>query len=631
MTICQKCNAENRAEAAFCARCGSILLAQPASTKPQASEPVPPEPLPTEQITPKPQPSEPITPGLLTSGLAKPAVVSPERVPLETVLPAPIAPELVPGSPDSVQLGEQPILIPGSAPQPEGSIFGERFRYHTLVYQSEHENQYTVMEICQPSAPWVTICSNPDCRTIHVPSGEEQEKFCTRCGHALDQLPPMLSLQEADSDRFGNLQPLIDLHLAHPNIHPPIATFQQELPGGMRYCLVTPYSQELPIRPETSAVLEWGINLADCLDFLHTYGVAFGEELDPSSFGMAEDKIVWRNFSNTRVLPMLSDREKINNVRLLAFSLYAWITGSSTYSVDSALNPSLNRLFQQALVGEGFSSGAKFAHQINLTIKAGLSPLNLDYHVGQRTHHGKQRESNEDSLLCLSLSRVQQGLSQPVGLFAIADGMGGHARGELASSLAVQTLLQKATSELTSFNKFSKEEYKSWLRQTIQAANQAVYDARQKEDSDMGSTLVCALLIGNQAYLAHLGDSRVYLLRDKSIHQLSIDHSLVQQLVSNGQISPDEARLHPQRNVILRCLGEKPKVEVDIYTQDLLPGDRLLLCSDGLSGMLDDRQIQIITQQSPSPQVACDYLVDSANLAGGFDNISIIVVEVILA
>jgi serine/threonine protein phosphatase PrpC len=631
MTICPKCNAENRAEAAFCSRCGSILLAQPASTKSLPSEPVSNEALPTEQNVPKLQSHEPIAPGLLTSGLFSPDTVTPESVPLETTSPEPVIPDFTPAVAGSAQSGEQSVQLPGFAPQPEGSIFGERFRYNSLVYQSEHENQYSVLEICQPSAPWVTICSNPDCRTIHTPSGEEQEKFCTRCGHAMDQIPPMLSLQEADSDRFGDMKQLIDLHLAHPNIHPPIATFQQELPGGMRYCLVTPYSGELPIRPETSTALEWGLNLAECLDYLHTYGVAFGEELDPSSFGMVEDKIVWRNFSNARVLPLLSDREKINNVRLLALNLYAWITGNSTYSVDSALNPSLNRLFQQALVGEGFNSGAKLAHQISLTIKAGLSPLNLDYHVGKRTHQGKKREGNEDSLLCLNISSVQQGLSQPVGLFVIADGMGGHARGDLASSLTVQTILQKATSELTSFNKFSKEEYISWLKQTVQAANQAVYGARKKEDSDMGSTLVCAFLIGNHAYLAHLGDSRVYLLRDKSIHQLSIDHSLVQQLVSNGQISPDEARLHPQRNVILRCLGEKPKVEVDVYTQDLMPGDRLLLCSDGLSGMLDDRQIQIITQQSPSPQIACDYLVDSANLAGGFDNISIILVEVILA
>ena len=218
-----------------------------------------------------------------------------------------------------------------------------------------------------------------------------------------------------------------------------------------------------------------------------------------------------------------------------------------------------------------------------------------------RTHLGKKREVNEDSLLCLSLSRVQQGLSLPVGLFAVADGMGGHARGEIASSISIQTILEKASTELTSFHKYSSEEYTAWLKQTVQAANQAVFAARQKADCDMGSTLVCALMVGNQAYLAHLGDSRVYLLRDKSIQQLSTDHSLVQQMVSNGEISHDEARTHPQRNVILRCLGEKLQVEVEVYSQDLVPGDKLLLCSDGLSGMVDDRKIQVVTQEPSLP------------------------------
>ncbi len=158
----------------------------------------------------------------------------------------------------------------------------------------------------------------------------------------------------------------------------------------------------------------------------------------------------------------------------------------------------------------------------------------------------------------------------------------------------------------------------------------AVYAARKQADTDMGSTLVCALLVGNTAYLAHLGDSRVYLLREKSIQQLSIDHSLVQQMVSNGEISHAEARTHPQRNVILRCLGEKPQAEFEIYSQDLLPGDKLLLCSDGLTGMLEDKKIQVVTQEAMSPQLACDFLVDTANMAGGEDNISVIIVEVIL-
>ncbi len=631
MTICPKCNAENRPEAAFCANCGTILLAQPIPAKPIPSEPIAPEP-----IAPEPLPSEPIALGPLTPGPIAPEPPSSGFFSLEPVPTEPVSLEPVPTESVSLELPpaqptEQPNTFPSFAPLPQGSIFGERFRNDALVYQGEHEFLYTVMEISQPPVPCVSICSNPFCRTIHVPTGAEQEKFCTHCGHPLDLNPPLLILEEADSDRFSQLQQVIDLHLAYPNIYPPVAVFQQGLPGGMRYYLVTPHSEELPVHPETSKVLEWGLQLAESLDYLHTQGVAFGGELDPSSFGLAEDKIVWRNFNNVRILPMLSDREKINNVRLLALSLYSWITGKASYSLDSSLTPSLNRLFQQALVGEGFNSGTKFAQQINLTTNGGFSPLNLDYHVGRRTHVGKTRECNEDSLCCLTLSQVQQGVSQPVGLFAVADGLGGHAKGDLASSLTIQTIVQKVISELATLHNLTKAEYTSWLKRIVEAANQAVYESRQKAGSDMGSTLVCALLLGNQAYLAHLGDSRIYLLRDRSIQQLTTDHSLVQQLVTNGQISPDEARIHPQRNVILRSLGEKPEVEVDIFTQDLLPGDRLLLCSDGLTGMVDDKKIQVITQESQSPQVACDYLVDIANLAGGEDNISIIVVEVILA
>lgn len=616
MTICPKCNAENRPEAAFCANCGTILLAQPASTKPIPSEPDTTQPIPSEPIAAEPLPVEPIPP----------EPVQPEAIQTETVQTKTVLPEATPAQPV-----KQPVSLPGFYPQPEGSIFGDHFRCDALVYQDEHDILYQVIEISQPPAPFVSICSNPHCRTIHTPTGAEQEKFCTYCGHPLEQHPPLLLLHEADTDRFGNQQQVIDLHLAHPNIHPPIAIFQQEQHGGMRYYLVMQYSQDLPQHPEASKALEWGLQLANGLDYLHAHGVALGEELDQSSFGLAEDKIVWRNLSNARVLPMLADREKINNVRLLALSLYSWITGRTTYGVDSSLNPSLDRLFHQALIGEGFTSGAKLAQQINMTVKAGTSPLNLDYHVGRRTHLGKTRERNEDSLLCLTVSQMQQGVSQPIGLFAIADGMGGHAGGELASSLTIQTMFQKATSELASLHNLTKEEYTSWLKQTVQEANQAVYESRQKAGNDMGSTLVCALLLGNQAYLANLGDSRVYLLRERSIKQLTTDHSLVQQLLTNGQISPEEARLHPQRNVILRCLGEKPQVTMDVYNQDLLPGDKLLLCSDGLSGKLADQQIQIITHESQSPQAACDYLVDAANLAGGEDNISIIVVEVILA
>ena len=276
MTICRKCKAENRPEAAFCANCGSILLAQPSSAKPVPTKPV------------ESEPTEPSTPELMSPG-SVPSV----SIPSETVAP----------EPDPIQPVEPPATLIGFEPQPEGSIFGERFQFDTLVYQDEHENVYTVMEICEPLASRVSTCSNPQCRTIHVPTGTEQEKFCTRCGHPMDQLSPLLVLQEADTDRFSNQGQLIELHLAHPNIHPPIAIFQQDLIGRSRFYLVTPCSQEMPAHPETSKVLKWGLQLADGLDYLHAHGVVLGEELHPSSFGLVDDKVVWRNFSEAACTP----------------------------------------------------------------------------------------------------------------------------------------------------------------------------------------------------------------------------------------------------------------------------------------------------------------------------------------
>jgi len=524
MVICPKCKAENRPEAAFCVRCGTILFAQPAASK-----------LP-EQPTPS---------------------ISHEQ-------PAPTAFE------------EPTVFIKGFQSRQEGSVFGDRFQYDTLVFQYEHEIRYTVKEINRPNTPPVRICSNPECLTIHCATGSVPEIYCTQCGQPLDQQSPLLQLEEADTNRFLTLQPVIDLHMVHPNIHPPVATFQQDIFGGIRYCLVTPYSKDLPYKPEISEVLEWGVQLAHGLDYLQVKGIVLGEELDQSSIGVAEGKVVWRNFSFTRILPILTDREKINNVRLLALAMYSWMTGKTTYSLDPYLPPVLNDLFQKALEGEGFTSSAEFANQVSLAKSAGLARLNLDYQVGRRTHPGKVRVSNEDSLLSIELSSMHQGIIQPIGLFAIADGMGGHANGELASRLVIDAIAQIAAFELVKIQNPLFEEFDDWIKKTLQSANQAVYEARQTAGNDMGSTLVVGLIVGSQAYLGHLGDSRIYLVNKGSIQQLTTDHSLVQQLVSLGKISQEEARFHPQRNIIYHSLGEKPEADADYFNQTLFPNDRLL-------------------------------------------------------
>ena len=146
--------------------------------------------------------------------------------------------------------------------------------------------------------------------------------------------------------------------------------------------------------------------------------------------------------------------------------------------------------------------------------------------------------------------------------------------------------------------------------------------------SDRGTTITAALIVGSNCSIANVGDSRTYLLRDGKLNQITRDHSLVAKLVASNQIKPSEVRSHPRRNQILRTLGDKPGVEVDIFTKTLHTGDQLLLCSDGLWEMVLDDAISAIMMNSRTPQAACDQLIETANAEGGEDNISVIVIWV---
>jgi serine/threonine protein phosphatase PrpC len=182
--------------------------------------------------------------------------------------------------------------------------------------------------------------------------------------------------------------------------------------------------------------------------------------------------------------------------------------------------------------------------------------------------------------------------------------------------------LQKATRRLT-----SEDMPGALLAQAIQRANEVLLRQGQVQNSDLGSTVTAALIIGDVATVANVGDSRTYLLRDGRLEQITRDHSLVAGLVYAGIIDSEEVRTHPQRNQIYRCLGHKPDIEVDVFTRQLQTGDVLVLCSDGLWEMVTDTEIQRIIADTRSPQKACDALVAAANHAGGQDNIGVIVVE----
>ena len=240
-----------------------------------------------------------------------------------------------------------------------------------------------------------------------------------------------------------------------------------------------------------------------------------------------------------------------------------------------------------------------------------LSKLNRSKSLagfGSRTDIGKVRKYNEDSLL----------VSPP--LFAIADGMGGHAAGEVASEVAINTL-----------QAFSPDQADSKaLGNAVVQANLEVIAAAQDDRGreGMGCTMTAAMLEGERLVISQVGDSRAYLLHQGRLQQITRDHSLMADMIELGQITPEEARVHPNRSVITRALGSDPHMQSDLYEINVEAGDRLLLCSDGLSTMVDDDRIEEVLSRIGDAQLCADALVNKALAAGGFDNVTVIVADV---
>lgn len=227
---------------------------------------------------------------------------------------------------------------------------------------------------------------------------------------------------------------------------------------------------------------------------------------------------------------------------------------------------------------------------------------------GSRTDVGCVRDHNEDSLV----------VAPP--LYVVCDGMGGHAAGEVASEIAVDVIAQSAPEHANA----------SALGQAVEEANLAIIKAAREGvgRAGMGCTCTAAILEKERLVIAQVGDSRAYLLHHGKLQQLTRDHSLVADLIEAGQITEAEARVHPQRSVITRALGSDPRTQPDLFEINVETGDRLLLCSDGLSTMLEDDQIEKILVNATDPQRCAAQLVNEANGLGGYDNITVIVVDV---
>lgn len=239
--------------------------------------------------------------------------------------------------------------------------------------------------------------------------------------------------------------------------------------------------------------------------------------------------------------------------------------------------------------------------------------------VAAGTDVGRIRAGNEDSLYADA--------DPDRGLFIVADGMGGHAAGEVASEMAVQIVAK----ELAPFRDLAGPAPLSGMAHALREANRAIYERTivEADKQGMGTTASCMLMGGGRWIIGHIGDSRVYRMRDGEFRQITKDHSYVQEQVDAGFLTPEQARYHPYSNVITRCVGANAAVEADVLEGELRNGDIYVICSDGLTGMVEDPQLKKIVETRGTPGRMVDAMITEANRRGGLDNITAVVVQVL--
>lgn len=270
------------------------------------------------------------------------------------------------------------------------------------------------------------------------------------------------------------------------------------------------------------------------------------------------------------------------------------------------------------------------------TLPLPLPETGVRLYLGFASHPGQARVLNEDSLIMITVDGLFDTAHRlAMGFYAVADGLGGHQAGEVASREAVRWLGANVLGRvleriLTTGRSMSSQRMAEVLTETLSRVNEDLYQLRRRHANDMGATVTVALIVGQQAVIANVGDSRTYLWRNGSLEQKTEDHSLVARLVASGV--EDQASLynreHEQKGIIYRCLGNQAEVHVDTVPLALEPGDRLLLCCDGVWEMAHDDALARILRDHPQPQQACEAIIQMANQAGGEDNMSVIVIAV---
>ncbi|MCG8350294.1 MAG: protein phosphatase 2C domain-containing protein [Chloroflexales bacterium] len=501
--------------------------------------------------------------------------------------------------------------------------------------------RYELIEV-SPDGPVVALDHKPwqRCWACGETGNEAGEAFCINCGAALEQRRYRGMITPAVAPAGLALIPSVIDEDAR-NILPAI---WDKLEDGEHILVLLHDSGRGPVVPplDETVALRVGRHLVRLLASLNHQGMTIGdlepEQLEVTAAG--EPRLRDASGLNWIEISQRSAVAVADMVKLASLLEALTDTPRTTQRLeeDKALaatmgNYNLTALLRRVRTGSIMSID-EFAGQLEALLIDRTHPIPLRQIPGALSDTGVVRAHNEDSLFTLNMSLSNTSEQRAWGLYMVADGMGGHAAGEIASGLAIRGAAEIVLSEYLSLVIDSNADYddqqaQAIVHRAVMRANDYILREGQMRDNDMGSTLTMALVVGDRATIANVGDSRTYLYRDGKLKRVTRDHSLVMRLVELGQIEDKDIYTHPQRNAVLRSLGDKPDVQVDIFSTRLYSGDALLLCSDGQWEMTQDPEMERVIAANGDPQRACEAFIRAANQAGGEDNVTSVLVRLL--
>ena len=490
------------------------------------------------------------------------------------------------------------------APFPPGTQLSEHYTVEGLVRLAEGRMFY----LANDDRPDRERRFCWDCGSDDTPRADG---VCVSCGADLSPRRFLVSVRW-DPDGYEAYGRFFEKHLDHSAIVSPIDMFFQD--GVL--CSVTPWTGEGLLIDEGAPlpedrVVHMAQRMLGVVAFLHANGVGL-TSLSYANFlvrGGSELLLFDPNVSETWSGEVPESRRGAG-LTDLAEILRRFSPVEST---------SLHEFFSKGEQG-AFDSPLEFGRGLEAMLDNRYSDETNG--IGAMSDVGLCRVLNEDNW---GWAHLREGIN----LYVVADGMGGHDAGEVASEMAVANICIEARSRLATGHDVGPERLENVLEESFRLANNSIKDHSESMGNDMGTTMVAALVTADKlAFVANVGDSRGYLMRQGMLHQITRDHSLVARMVEQNRITREEARHHPHANILLRTVGTERDVDVDVFSVELEPNDWILLCSDGLWGEVEDEDIEAILNHYHDPRVCCRELVRASHHGGGKDNVTVMLVHI---